>query len=117
MFFFFCLFAQAFLLAKVTDAVLRLLDFALDDGHLLSPYYAFISQWEETHPKRFKVLGGCMVCSGFWVSLLLLAAYCWLLPGSFPWGIVFFYQPLALLPTLRRVRKQQAAKQAAEQGT
>ncbi len=108
-FLYFCF--QAVLLAKVTDAALRLLDFALDDGHLLSPYYAFISRWEETYPKLFKVLGGCMVCCGFWVSLLLFVAYHQASPIPISWQLLWLYHPLALLPTLLRVRAQQAAKQ------
>ncbi len=108
-FLYFCF--QAVLLAKVTDAALRLLDFALDDGHVLSPYYTFISRWEESHPKLFKVLGGCMVCSGFWVSLLLFTAYHHFIPVPISWSLVWLYQPLALLPTLLRVRAQQMAQQ------
>jgi hypothetical protein len=98
----------AFIFARVTDGWLRLFDFALDEGHLLSPWFLFIKRLEPSHPNLFKMLGGCVVCSGFWLSLILFAVYCYNDFLSYSVPVLVFYQSFVMSRLVARVRKQQA---------
>jgi hypothetical protein len=102
-------FTTATLLALVTQGFLQLFNFALDEGHILSFWYEFILRFERSSPKLFKVLGGCFVCSGFWVSLLLFYVYQRVLPPlPLPLPVLVIYQALVMYELVRLARKLQA---------
>lgn len=96
-----------YLLSIITDGFLRLIDFAMDEGHAFSGWYTLILRLRPSYPRLFKVLGGCVVCSGFWLSLGFYALYLRLytFPGTYP--VLVAYQAFVVGRLVRRVRKQQ----------
>lgn len=101
----------ALFLASATDGLLRLLDFCFDEGNIFDWWFSFIQRWETTRPKLFKVLGGCMVCFGFWVSLFLFAGYQFILPLHLSLGVLVLYQGLVMGTLVRRARREQRREQ------
>ena len=75
--------------AVASAQIVKFIDFCFSDKNILDWYYLLILSLECRHPKLFKVLGGCIVCFGFWVNLglFLVTAYCFNLP--YIWGILF----------------------------
>jgi hypothetical protein len=107
----------ALLLAKITDGLLLLVDFALDEGHILSGWYSLVLRLKPTHPKLYKVLGGCIVCCGFWLSLACYCTYVRYVPVLHSIPVLVIYQSLVVGKLVKRVRKAQAQQlsQPAEQ--
>jgi hypothetical protein len=57
------------------------LDFCFENGNILDFYYNFIEKkWSEKHPKIFKILGGCIICLSFWISLIFFHIFYIVLP-------------------------------------
>lgn len=102
-----CWFITAWVLSRLTQGILRLFDFALDEGHLFSRWYSFIQLYEESHPKVFKVLGGCIVCSGFWATVVLFSAYRFVFPLPLPLPVFLLHQALVVTALVRRARREQ----------
>lgn len=46
--------------------LIKLIDFSFNEGNVLDWYYMLILKLEDKYPKLFKVLGGCLICFGFW---------------------------------------------------
>lgn len=75
--------------AFASAQLVKFIDFCFSDGNVLDWYYLLILRLQDNHPKLFKVLGGCIICFGFWVNLTIffLVAYYFELPIIY--GIIF----------------------------
>jgi len=48
----------------------------MEDGNILHPYYILITKlFEKRFNFLFKILGGCIFCSSFWISLLFFIIF------------------------------------------
>jgi len=59
-----------------TSFFILFIDFTFNENNIFDWYYLFIyKKFEKTYPKLFKILGGCVICYGTWVSFGLFNIY------------------------------------------
>lgn len=64
------------LLSLCNVSLIYYFHFCMEEGNILNSYYKLITYlFEKSFNFLFKILGGCIFCSSFWISLLFFTIY------------------------------------------
>lgn len=69
-------FILSFIIGFSSANITYFIDFCFNEGNILDFYYKFIlNNVKPYSEKLFKLLGGCIICFGFWINISLFLLF------------------------------------------